>query len=78
MSSEENDNGRPIYGDEIEGALVTAKAATLEVANLELALRGTGGLTESEGHLLEFAVGQGWVTCLEYLSTAGYIELKYR
>jgi hypothetical protein len=73
MSSDE-----PTRGTELDDALNEARGKVNEIANLELAVNGHGNLSIPESHLLAFGVGQGWVTCLEFLSDAGYIDIDYK
>jgi hypothetical protein len=68
----------PTHGTELDDALDVARVKIHEIANLELAVNGHGNLSIPEAHLLSFGVGQGWVTCLEFLSDAGYIDIDYK
>lgn len=63
---------------EIEEALGVAKERVVEVVNLELAMNTQEELADGEAHLVKFAVTQGWLTCLEYLSDLGLIDIHLR
>ena len=65
-------------GLDLDAALAVARASVAEIANLELAVNGRDELNTAESHLLNFGVQQGWLTCLEYLSDAGLIDINYR
>lgn len=71
-------NDEPMGGLDIDHALDDARDRVQEIANLELAIKGYGKLSQSEQGLLSFGVGQGWVTCLEFLSENGYIDIDYK